>query len=79
MLTLSSPGFSRVPGTKGGGVHTAYNFKTIHGIEVKIGGVIENHKPINLVKFNWQMSSLPHNDVITIKILNFYKKTTNKR
>ena len=42
--------------------------------EMKFGRVVENHKPINLVQFNWQMvSSLHHNDVITVKILDFYE------
>ena len=37
---------------------------------MKFGGVVENHK----LKFNWHMTSaLCHNDVITVKILNFYK------
>ena len=53
-LTLSSPGFFWVPGPggEGGGgqkVPTAYNSKTIHGIEIKFGRVIENHKLIILV------------------------------
>ena len=40
----------------------AHNFKTIHGIEMKFGRVVENHSLINLVQFTWQMtSSLRHN------------------
>ena len=41
-----------VPGLGGGGgrkVPTAHNFKTIHGIEMKFGKIVENHKLINLV------------------------------
>ena len=30
----------------------AHNTETIHGIEVKFGRVVENHKLINLVYFN---------------------------
>ena len=29
------------------------NSKTIHSIEMKFGRVLENHKLINLVSFNW--------------------------
>ena len=50
------------------------NSKAIHSIELKFGRVVENHRLINLVSFNWQMtSSLCNNDVITIKNLDFYK------
>ena len=53
LLTLSDPGFLGVPGPgKGGGgrkVPAAHNSKTIHGIEMKFGRVVENHKLINLV------------------------------
>ena len=49
------------------------NSKTIHSIELKFGRVVENHRLINLVSFNWQMTSLCNNDVITIKNLDFYK------
>ena len=46
----------------------------IHDIEMKFGWVIENYKLINLVQFNWQMtSSLRHNDVIAVEILDFYE------
>ena len=52
----------------------AHNSKTIYGFEMKFGRVVENHKLINLVSFNWQMtSSLRHNDVITVEILEFYE------
>ena len=45
LLTLSVPGFLGVPGPRGwGGVPAAHNFKTIHGIEMKFGRVVENHK-----------------------------------
>ena len=47
----------------------AHNSKTINDNEIKLGPVIENHKLINLVLFNWHMtSSLRHNDVKTVKI-----------
>ena len=35
----------------------AHNSKTSHGIEMKLGRVVENHKLKNLVSFNWQMTS----------------------
>ena len=50
-LTLFSLGFLRLPGLGGGeaGVPAAYNSKTINDIEIRFGGVVENHKRINLV------------------------------
>ena len=52
----------------------AHNAKTIHDIKMKFDRVVENHKLINLVQFNWQMtSSLRHNDVITVETLDFYE------
>ena len=52
----------------------AHNSKSIHGIEIKFGRVVENHKLINLEFFNWQRgSSLRHNDVISVKNLDFMK------
>ena len=53
-LILSDPGLFWVPGPgEGGGVGwkvpAAHNSKTIHGIEVKFGRVVENHKQINLL------------------------------
>ena len=49
-------------------VPAAYSSKAIDGLAV------EHNKPFNLVSFNWQMtSSLRHNDVITVEILDFYK------
>ena len=33
-----------------------YKSKTINGIENKFGRVVENHKLINLVSFNWLMT-----------------------
>ena len=52
----------------------AHNFKTINDNEMKFAGVVKNHKLIHLVLFNWHMtSSLRHNNVTTVKILNFYK------
>ena len=65
ILSLSDPGFSTVPGQGGRGVGrgraegvgggvgwknpAAYNSKTIHGIEMKFGQLVENHKLINFV------------------------------
>ena len=80
LLTLSGPGFFGMPGPWGGGegrgaesARGPYS-KTIDGIEMKFGKVVENHKLINLVGFNWQMTlSLPHNDVTTVEILDFYE------
>ena len=63
-------------GGGGGGrkVPAAYNSRTINDNEMKLGGVVKDHKLINLAGFNWQMtSSLRHNDVITVKILSFTK------
>ena len=51
-LFLSGPGFSKVVlprGKGGGGVPAVYNSKTIHGIEMKFGRAVENHKLINSV------------------------------
>ena len=69
-----------MPGPAGGGrgggrkVPAAHNSTTVHDIEMKFGSAAENHKVINLVQFNWQMmSSLGHNDVITVKILDFFE------
>ena len=59
-------------GGEGGGrkVPAAYNSKTINDNEIKFGEVVKDHLVINLVWFNWRMtSSLHHNDVITVKIL----------
>ena len=61
-------------GGRGQKVPAAHNAKTIHDIKMKFGRVVENHKLINLVQFNWQMtSSLRHNDVITVETLDFYE------
>ena len=50
----------------------AYDSKYINDIEIKFDGVVENHELINLEFLNWHMmSSLHHNDVITVKILDF--------
>ena len=38
---------------------TAYNSKTVRGIEMKFGRVVDNHKLIN--------------EVITVEILDFYE------
>ena len=60
-------------------MHAAHNSKTINDNGMKFGGVVKNHKLINLVYFNWLMtSSLRHNDVITAKIFSFYKNLTNQ-
>ena len=78
-LTLSGPGIFWLPGPWGGGaggkkVPTVHNSETIHGIGITFCRVVENHKLINLVEINWQMtSSLRHNDVITVEILDFYE------
>ena len=48
-LTLSETGFSRVPGPgweEGG--EGGYISETVHGIEMKFGRVVENHRLINL-------------------------------
>ena len=56
-----------------------HNFKTIYGIEMKFGRVVENHKLVNLVQFNWQIaSSLRHNNVTTVKILILTKTCRSK-
>ena len=56
LFTPIWPGFFWVPGPgRGGGerggrkVSMAHNSKTIHGIEMKFGRVVENHKHSNLV------------------------------
>ena len=49
------------------------------GSEMKFGRVVENHKLINLVQHNRQMtSSLRHNDVITVKYWIFTKSCRSK-
>ena len=51
-LILSGPGFfgELGPGGRGGRkVPAAHNSKTIHGIGMEFGRVVENHKLINLV------------------------------
>ena len=54
----------------GGGVPAGYNSKTINDNEMKLGGVVKDYYLINLVWFNWRItSSLHHNDVITVKIV----------
>ena len=57
----------------------AYNSKTINDNEMNLGGVVKDHLLINLVLFNWCMTSFCHNDIITVKILSFCKKFTNQR
>ena len=58
----------------------AHNSKIINDNEMKFGGIVENYKLINLVYFNWLMtSSLRHNDVITVKSFSFYKNLTSQR
>ena len=53
---------------RGVGIPAAHNSKPIHSIEIKIGRIVENRKLINLVQFDWQMTSwLHHNDVKTSK------------
>ena len=51
-LTLSGPGFMGCLGRGGGGwrrVPTAHNSKAIHGIAMKFGSEVENHRLINLL------------------------------
>ena len=51
ILTLSSPDYiwgDWAGGEGGQKVPAAHNTETIHGIEVKFGGVVENNKLINL-------------------------------
>ena len=50
-LTLSGSGFFWGAWARGGGrkVPAAHKSETIHGIEMKFGRVVENHKLINLV------------------------------
>ena len=59
ILTLSARAFLGAWARGGWGrkVLAAYNSKTIHGIKMKFGRVVENDKLINLVLFNWQMTS----------------------
>ena len=79
-LTLFRLGFLRVAQLGGRKVPTAYNSKTINDNEMKLGRVVKDHYLINLVWFYWCMtSSLRHNDVITVKILSYYKNFTNQR
>ena len=56
-----------------------YNSKTINDNEIKVGGVVKDHYLINLVYFNWRMTSLHHNDVKSVKILNLNTNFTNQR
>ena len=61
-------------------VPAAYNSKTINDNEMKFGGIVKDHWLIKFFWFYWRMtSSLHHNDVITVKILSFYKIFTNQR
>ena len=50
-LTQSGPGFFSClgPGEGRGGGDGPHNSKIIRGIEMKFGGIVENHKLINLV------------------------------
>ena len=65
-------------GEGGGEVPAAYNSKTISENEIKFVGVVENHRLINLVLFNWLMtSSLRHNDIINVQVFSFRKKFSN--
>ena len=79
MLTLSGPGFFWVPGAGGGKCPRPITLNLFMVIEMKFGRVVENHKLINLVEDNWQItSSLHHDDVRTVEILNFYEILPNK-
>ena len=48
---LTRPARAFEDGGGGGGwkVPAAHNSKTVHGIEMKLGRIVENHKLINLV------------------------------
>ena len=48
---LSGPGFFWMsePGGRGAESAAAYSSKTTHGIEMKFGKVVENHKLLSLV------------------------------
>ena len=76
LLTLFRLGFLRVAQLGGGGeVPAAYNSKTINDNKVKLGGVVKDHELINLVWFNWRMTSLwCHNDIITVKNFEFLQR-----
>ena len=60
ILTLSSPDYFWVSGLggwgRGGGgglkVRADHNTEIIHGIDVKLGRDVENHKLLNLMYFN---------------------------
>ena len=68
-------------GGGGGGrkVPAAYTSLTINDNEMKFGGVVKDNHLVNLVRFNWRMTSLHHNDVTTVKILSFYKNFNQRR
>ena len=68
-------------GGGGGDVPAAYiSSKTINDNKMKFAGVVKDYQLMNLVWFNWHMtSSLRHNEVITAKILSFYKNFTSQR
>ena len=60
-------------------VTAAHNSKSIKDNEMKSGGVVESQKLINLVQFNWYMTSLlRHNDVITVNCQSSYKNLANQ-
>ena len=53
-------------------VPTAYISNTSRKIEMKFVGVVDNHKLIKLIWFNWHMtSSIFHIDVITVKVMRY--------
>ena len=60
LLTLFHLGFLRMAQLGGGGgrkLPAAHNSKTINDNGIKFGGVVENHKLINFILFNWPMTS----------------------
>ena len=62
-------------GGGGGNCLRPITLKLFIHIEMKFERVVKNHKLINLVRFNWQMtSSLRHNDATIVEILNFFIK-----
>ena len=58
----------------------ACNYKTIHGVEMKFGRILDNQKLIDLVFFIWQLTPiLCHYDEITVEILDFYEILLTKK
>ena len=67
-------------GGGGGGVPAAYSSKTNNDSEMKFAAAVKDHKLINFVWFNWRItSSLHYDDVITVKMLSFFKIFSGQR